>query len=166
MNGWQWHQLDLMQIIRQLTPDRQPRQHLITQIFIGWMLFLTPNQQWQSTEGTADRQKKRQTKPTLADTQPCIASNCTVRKLWGITTLMTTSWRVLQSESQHKNSSTLPSAVGRWMKKGWGQWLWSVLCASSVPWHYWLSDRKDIRLTTARATYPRTTGGRNRREIC
>ena len=30
---------------------RQPCQHLITQIFTGQMLFLTPNQQHQSTEG-------------------------------------------------------------------------------------------------------------------
>jgi len=33
MIGWQWHQ------------------HLITQFFTGQMLFLTPNQQCQSTEG-------------------------------------------------------------------------------------------------------------------
>jgi len=34
-----------------LTPDRQPRQHLMTQFFTGWILFLTPNQQCQSSEG-------------------------------------------------------------------------------------------------------------------
>jgi len=34
-----------------LMPDRQPCQHLITQFFTGWMFFLTPNQQYQSTEG-------------------------------------------------------------------------------------------------------------------
>jgi len=34
-----------------LAPDRQPRQHLITQFFTRRMLFLTPNQQRQSTEG-------------------------------------------------------------------------------------------------------------------
>jgi len=32
-------------------PDRQPHQHLITQFFTGQMLFLTPNQQCQSTAG-------------------------------------------------------------------------------------------------------------------
>jgi len=32
-------------------PNRQPRQHLITQYFAGCMLFLTTNQQCQSTEG-------------------------------------------------------------------------------------------------------------------
>jgi len=35
-----------------LTKDRQPRQHRITQFFTGPILFLTPNQQCQSTEGT------------------------------------------------------------------------------------------------------------------
>jgi len=40
--GWHWHQLDHMQIIC-IAPDRQSRQHLITQSFTGWMLFLTPN---------------------------------------------------------------------------------------------------------------------------
>ena len=36
-----------------LAPDTQPHQHLITQkIFTGRMLFLTPDQQRQSTEGT------------------------------------------------------------------------------------------------------------------
>jgi len=34
-----------------LAPDRLPHQHLITQFFTGRMLFLTPNQQCQSTEG-------------------------------------------------------------------------------------------------------------------
>jgi len=33
-----------------LTPDREPRQHLITQFFAQWMLFLMPNQQCQNTE--------------------------------------------------------------------------------------------------------------------
>ena len=36
-----------------LTPDRQPHRHLITQFFTGRMFFLTPNQQCQSTEGSA-----------------------------------------------------------------------------------------------------------------
>jgi len=34
-----------------LTPDRQPRQHPTTQVFTGWMPFLTSNQQRQSTKG-------------------------------------------------------------------------------------------------------------------
>ena len=33
-----------------LAADRKPHQHLVTQIFTGWMLFLMPNQQCQSTE--------------------------------------------------------------------------------------------------------------------
>jgi len=48
MMGWQWHQLDHMQIIRTFL---QTRQHLITQFFTGQMLFLTRSQQRQSTEG-------------------------------------------------------------------------------------------------------------------
>jgi len=35
-----------------LAPDKQPHQHLITQFFTGRMLFLAPNRQCQSTEGT------------------------------------------------------------------------------------------------------------------
>jgi len=34
-----------------LASYRQRRQHLITQLFTGQMLFLMPNQQRQSTEG-------------------------------------------------------------------------------------------------------------------
>ena len=47
--GWQWHQLDDMHF----APDRQSHQHLITQYFTGRVLFLMPNQQCQSTEGTS-----------------------------------------------------------------------------------------------------------------
>ena len=35
-----------------LAPDRQPRQYPTTLFFTGWMPFLPPNQQRQSTEGT------------------------------------------------------------------------------------------------------------------
>ena len=35
-----------------LAPDRQPRQHTTTPFFTGRMLFLPPNQQRQSTEGS------------------------------------------------------------------------------------------------------------------
>jgi len=46
--GWQWHQLDHMQIIcTSLQTD-----NLTTQVFTGRMPFLLPNQQRQSTEGT------------------------------------------------------------------------------------------------------------------
>ena len=44
-NGWQWHQLDYMQIIctlLQTVPHHS--------VFTGWMPFLPPNQQCQSTE--------------------------------------------------------------------------------------------------------------------
>jgi len=41
-----------------LAPDRQPRQHLITQFFTGRMLFLTPNQHCQSTKATIDANEK------------------------------------------------------------------------------------------------------------
>jgi len=36
-----------------LAPDRQPCQHPTTQFFTGWMPFLLPNQQHQSSEGKA-----------------------------------------------------------------------------------------------------------------
>jgi len=51
--GWQWHQLDHMQII---CTSLQTDNHASTSspIFTGQMLFLTPNQQCQSTEGNAN----------------------------------------------------------------------------------------------------------------
>jgi len=51
MMGWQWHQLDHMQIICTSLQTDNHGQHLITQFFTGQMLFLTPNQLCQSTEG-------------------------------------------------------------------------------------------------------------------
>jgi len=45
---WQLHQLGRMQVCTSLQPTRQ---HPTTQIFAGWMPFLPPNQQRQSTEG-------------------------------------------------------------------------------------------------------------------
>jgi len=50
MMGWHWHQLDHMQIIcNLLQTDNLPAPH--HSVFTGRMLFLTPNQQRQSTEG-------------------------------------------------------------------------------------------------------------------
>jgi len=51
MMGWQWHQLDHMQII---CTSLQTDNHASTsqlKFFTGWMPFLPPNQQHQSTEG-------------------------------------------------------------------------------------------------------------------
>jgi len=42
-----------------LAPDRYPCQHPTTQFFTGRMPFLPPNQQRQSTEGTAENVKQR-----------------------------------------------------------------------------------------------------------
>jgi len=48
--GQQWHQLDHMQTIcTSLQTDTTRTSH--RSIFTGWMLFLTPNQQCQSTKG-------------------------------------------------------------------------------------------------------------------
>jgi len=52
MMGWQWHQLDRMQI---MCTSLQTDDHANTSplsFFTGWMPFLPPNQQRQSTEGT------------------------------------------------------------------------------------------------------------------
>jgi len=50
MMGWQWHQLDHMQIIcTSLQTDTTPVPH--HSVFTGRMLFLPSNQQCQSTEG-------------------------------------------------------------------------------------------------------------------
>jgi len=43
-----------------LTLDRYPYQHLISKFFAGWILFLMPNQQCQSTEGRVTSVKKFQ----------------------------------------------------------------------------------------------------------
>jgi len=48
---WQWHQLYHLQII---CTSCQTDNHTSTSSlnsFTGWMFFLTPNQQYQSTEG-------------------------------------------------------------------------------------------------------------------
>ena len=51
-SGWQWHQLGHNASLH-LAPDRQPHQHTTTLMFFtGWMPFLPPNQQRQSTERT------------------------------------------------------------------------------------------------------------------
>jgi len=46
MMGWQWNYLDHMKVICSFFAPRS-KQHVIT---TGWMLFLMPNQQCQSTE--------------------------------------------------------------------------------------------------------------------
>jgi len=48
-----------------LAPDRSPRQHLITQFFTGWSLFLMPSQQCQSTEGKHNTQQNSNTYLTI-----------------------------------------------------------------------------------------------------
>jgi len=58
MMGWQWDQLDHMQIICILL---QTDNHAV--LFIGWMLFLMHNKQCQSTEGKTGS-PKNQTKHT------------------------------------------------------------------------------------------------------
>jgi len=58
--GWQWHQLDYMQIIRiSLQTDIHSSTSSI-KFFPDWMLFLTPNQQCQITEGFIKQQKNMQ----------------------------------------------------------------------------------------------------------
>jgi len=46
-NEWQWHLLGHMRVCTSLQTD-----NLTTQFFTGWMHFLPPNQQYQSSEGT------------------------------------------------------------------------------------------------------------------
>ena len=57
---WQWHQLGHVQVCTSL--QRQPCQHPTTQFFTGWMPFLPPNQQRQSTEGSQHFFHRKQTK--------------------------------------------------------------------------------------------------------
>jgi len=51
--GWQWHQLDHMQTICTLLQTDNHSNTSSLNFFTGWMLFLTPNQQCQSTQGTS-----------------------------------------------------------------------------------------------------------------
>jgi len=51
MMGWQWHQLDYMQIICTSLQTDNHASTLLLSFFTGHMLFLPPNQQRQSTEG-------------------------------------------------------------------------------------------------------------------
>jgi len=55
MMGWQWHQLDHMQIIYTSLQTNTPAPH--HSVFTGRMAFLPPNQQHQSTEGTGSPRK-------------------------------------------------------------------------------------------------------------
>jgi len=51
---WQWHQLGHMQVCTALQTDNhasRQHQHPTTQYYSGWMPFLPPNQQHQSTKG-------------------------------------------------------------------------------------------------------------------
>ena len=54
MNGWQWHQLNHMQVnCTSLQTDNMPAPHQSSlKSFTGQMLFLPPNQQRQCTEDT------------------------------------------------------------------------------------------------------------------
>jgi len=49
---WQWHQLGCMQVCTSLQTDNHASTPPLS-FFTGWMTFLPPNQQRQSTEGTS-----------------------------------------------------------------------------------------------------------------
>jgi len=55
---WQWHQLGHKQVCTSLQTDNHARIPPLTEFFTGWMPFLPPNQQHQSTEGSFDSDKK------------------------------------------------------------------------------------------------------------
>ena len=68
-----------------LTPDRQPYKHPTTLFFTGWMPFLLPNQQHQSTEGMwyfPTRRKKFTCQTLLHELLVCIS--CWVVMLWNL----------------------------------------------------------------------------------
>jgi len=50
-NEWQWHQLGQMQVCTSLQTDNHASTSPLS-FFTGWMPFLPPNQQRQSTEGS------------------------------------------------------------------------------------------------------------------
>jgi len=49
-SDWQWHQLSHMQVCTSLQTDNHASTPPVS-FFTGWMPFLLPNQQRQSTEG-------------------------------------------------------------------------------------------------------------------
>jgi len=51
MIGWQWHQFDSMQTICTLLQTDNHASTSSLDFFAGQMLFLTPNEQCQSSEG-------------------------------------------------------------------------------------------------------------------
>jgi len=51
MVGWQWHQLNHMQIICTSHRTDNHASTSLPNLFTGQMLFLMPNYQFQSTEG-------------------------------------------------------------------------------------------------------------------
>ena len=50
---WQWHHLGYMQVCISLQTNNHASTHPTTQFFTGRILFLLPNQQHQSTEGSS-----------------------------------------------------------------------------------------------------------------
>jgi len=50
---WQWHQLGHMQVCTLLQTDNHASNPPLSFLQAGWVPFLPPNQQRQSTEGTA-----------------------------------------------------------------------------------------------------------------
>jgi len=55
----QWHRLDHMQTICTLLQTDNHTNTSSLSFFTGWMLFLPPNQQHQSTEGIEDADKRK-----------------------------------------------------------------------------------------------------------
>jgi len=53
---WQWHQLGCMQVCTLLQTDNHASNPPLI-FFTGWMPFLPPNQQRQSTEGYSSQYK-------------------------------------------------------------------------------------------------------------
>jgi len=68
MIAWQWHQLDNMQIICTMLQTDIYASTSSLSLFTGRMLFLTPNQQCQSTQGR-DGTLQTVTKITISLTQ-------------------------------------------------------------------------------------------------
>jgi len=58
MMGWQCHQLNHMQIICTLLQTDNHTSTSLLSFFTGWMPFLMPNQQYQSTEGNSQQEAK------------------------------------------------------------------------------------------------------------
>ena len=78
---WQWHQLGHMQVCTLLQTDNHASTSPLS-FFTGWMLFLPPNQQHQSTEGQLCSIKSKRKSKTICESQISQVLAAVFRSTW------------------------------------------------------------------------------------